>query len=133
MLKLQELKTQLLETNLLQDNVSVTEVENSLQIVFPDLPEFPINVIIDEVSLRFWTVLASVEEIQEERVTELNSVLLQANSVAELSNFSILDGLYCLNGDLSSKSTFENIVLELNMLVTNTRDSLQNIFLPVVK
>ncbi|MBM24266.1 MAG: hypothetical protein CL760_00980 [Chloroflexi bacterium] len=129
MLTLSELYKQLSETQDFTRKNTMTIVEDSIEVVFEDLPDFPVRVIVDSNGIHCWTVLASIEDIQEDKIDELNATLLEANGRTSLSNFSTLDGLYCLNGDLSSESILKNIVLELDTLITVTEDAIEKIFL----
>jgi uncharacterized protein YjfI (DUF2170 family) len=71
--------------------------------------------------------------IREDEVQVLERTMLMANDVTPLSNFSILEGNYCLVGELSSESLFENIVLELETLVDNAEEALNDLFVPAMK
>lgn len=134
MSKLSELHKQLLETTLFTRDVTITEpVEDVLSLTVPHLKDFPIFITVEEDMMNCWSVLAKEDEFTAEQKVELHTKLLEANGVAELSNFALIDGEYCLKGDLSSTSTFDNIVLELESLVDAIEDGIEDVFLPILR
>lgn len=134
MSKLSELQTQLKETTLFTRDVTITEpVDGVLSVAVSHLKDFPIFVTVDEDMMNCWAVLAKEDEFTTEQKVELHTKLLEANGIAELSNFALIDGEYCLKGDLSSTSTFDNIVLELESLIDAIEDGIEDIFLPILR
>jgi uncharacterized protein YjfI (DUF2170 family) len=127
------LKEKLTQTELFSRTILVEEVmDGVLDIRTPSLKDFPIHVTIDGDMMDCWVSIAHVSEIPEDKVHILNEALLRGNGLADLSNFAIVGDNYCLKGDLSSKSTFENIVLELETLIDTTEDAIEEVFLPIL-
>lgn len=133
MSKLEQLHSELQEKQPFAEPVSLELVENGLELTFESLKEFPVNVIVNGKSMKCWVDLAPISAIKEEEVQVLERTMLVANGVTPLSNFAILEGHYCLVGELSSESLFENIVLELETLVDNADEALKDLFLPAMK
>lgn len=124
------LQKKLSEVGLQDREVSLEVVEDTLIISDLSLPEFKIYVIVEEDVMKCWIPIASVNEFSEAQRTKLNETLLHSNGMLPLSNFGISGNMYCLAGDLSSTSTFENIVLELNTLFNNVVEVIEGIFVP---
>ena len=133
MSKLQTLQNELIEKQPFSDQVSIEMLDDSLSLTFENLKEFPVSVIVSGKSMKCWIDLAPIAAIREEEVQVLERTMLVANDVTPLSNFSILDGHYCLVGELSSESLFDNIVLELETLVDNAEEALKDLFVPAMK
>lgn len=133
MSKLQSLHTELTTQLPFAEPVSVELAEDVLTLTFEHLQEFPIHVIVSDKRMKCWVELAPMAAIREDEVQVLERTMLMANDVTPLSNFSILEGNYCLVGELSSESLFENIVLELETLVDNAEEALNDLFVPAMK
>lgn len=133
MTKLQKLHTELTSRPVFSEPVEVQLEDEVLSLTFESLQEFPVRVIVSDKSMKCWVSLAPLAAIREDEVQGLERTLLVANGVTPLSKFEILGTDYCLVGELSSESLFENIVLELETLVDNAEEALKDLFLPVIK
>lgn len=104
--------------------------DNVLVVTDQDLPEFKVYITITDKTLDCIIPIANLSEFTQEQRNEINEILLRGNGSMALSNFKIIGDGYCLAGNLSSSSKFENIVLELDELLNNVEDAVKDVFLP---
>jgi len=106
-------------------------IDDALKITDENLPEFPVFLSTSSDLMVVWTVLMSRDQVPKELHGEIAEILLNANSVTGLSNFSIDEGNYVLSGELSASSPIEIIFTEIDELMSNTVTGLQ-IFVEVL-
>lgn len=125
MQKLLDVQAQLESTGIEGRDVTFTAQEGFLKIVDADMPNYPVFLTVSDDVMVCWANIVKVSDIPEVNQGVLASALLTANDVCGLSTFSLGDGYFKLQGKLSSTSTQENVVLELDSLFSTIEDSLE--------
>ncbi len=95
-----------------------------IQTVVQDVDEFPIMVTVGDEQILAIADLWGRDEVLEDKVNELNDVLLRANLPVPLSSFSIMGERYVIFGALSVNSDVNEVVEEIISLANNTVDAL---------
>lgn len=120
-----ELKKHIEENRSIKRDLSVSIDDGVLVVTDKDLQHFPVYVTMTNTEVTCMSTLVGVGEIEEEKKAVLNELLLTSNPALDLSNFGIFGGNYVIFGELSSTSTFEEIVLELDTLFDNIVEALK--------
>ncbi len=89
--------------------------------------ELPIHIAMTDTQLLSVTPLFKISEVQEGKIDELNSMLLQLSPAVPLSSIGLQDGNYILFGAMALNTMFENIIHELEVQAENTLDVLEAI------
>ena len=117
-----KLKKELAENN---TDLTVNISDDVLIVSDKDLQHYPIYVTITDKEITCMATIVSLSEIQKDKKAMLNEILLNTNPNLNLSNFGIFGDNYVVFGELSSTSTFNEIVLELDTLFDNIGESLK--------
>lgn len=107
------------EVNPMLDNFEV------LQIVVEDREELPIFLSVSEEQVMCISYLFKEDEIKEEFLNEINKAMLTANITMPLSSFARIDEQYVIYGSLSTKSSIDDIVNEIETLNLNALEALK--------
>jgi len=89
--------------------------------------EFPILIAMTDSQILAVTSLFNVSEVKEDKIDELNSMLLTISPVIPLSSTGLQNGNYILFGAMSLNTMIDNIVHELEVQAENTIDVLEAI------
>jgi len=89
--------------------------------------EFPILIAMTDSQILAVTSLFNVSEVKEDKIDELNSMLLTISPVIPLSSTGLQNGNYILFGAMSLNTVIDNIVHELEVQAENTIDVLEAI------
>ncbi|MCZ6804682.1 MAG: DUF2170 family protein [Proteobacteria bacterium] len=87
--------------------------------------EFPILIAMTDSQILAVTSLFNVSEVKEDKIDELNGMLLTISPVVPLSSTGLQDGNYILFGAMSLNTIIDNIVHELEVQAENTIDVLE--------
>jgi uncharacterized protein YjfI (DUF2170 family) len=98
-----------------------------LDVICSNVEEFPIKMAATETQLLSVTPLFHKSEVKPESLEELNTLLLQLSPVVPLSAVGMQADNYILFGAMSLKTSFENIVHELEIQAENTVEVLESI------
>ncbi len=98
-----------------------------LDVICSNVEEFPIKMAATETQLLSVTPLFHKSEVKPESLDELNTLLLQLSPVVPLSAVGMQADNYILFGAMSLKTSFENIVHELEVQAENTVEILESI------
>jgi len=117
-------------------NAELVEIsdENYIKIVTTDYEDFPIVGRIESISrddenarIIFQSVLFSATELNQAQKNEINQEFLTMNTILPLSALSLVNGKYVIYGELSASSKSDNIILEVETLMTNLLDVLDDV------
>jgi uncharacterized protein YjfI (DUF2170 family) len=117
-------------------NAEMIEIsdENYLKLVTTDYEDFPIIGRIESISkddaearIIFQSVLFSASELNKVQKAEINQEFLTINTILPLSALSLVNGQYVIYGELSASSKDDNIILEVETLMTNLLDVLDDV------
>lgn len=122
--KLNDLKLQLESVGVSGRDLVVTSGDGFLQIVDQMMPEQPVFVALSNENLVCWVDVVAVDAIKADSRGALADALLQAHRFTGLSTFSIENGFYRLNGNLSASSSYESFAKDIESLLTVAQDSL---------
>ena len=106
---------------------AVLNDNNVLDVICSNVEEFPIKMAATETQLLSVTPLFHKSEVKPESLDELNTLLLQLSPVVPLSAVGMQADNYILFGAMSLKTSFENIVHELEVQAENTVEVLESI------
>ncbi|MFV2060269.1 MAG: DUF2170 family protein [Gammaproteobacteria bacterium] len=106
---------------------SVLNDNNVLDVICSNVEEFPIKMAATETQILSVTPLFHKSEVKPESLDELNTLLLQLSPVVPLSAIGMQADNYILFGAMSLKTSFENIVHELEVQAENTVEVLEAI------
>ena len=98
-----------------------------MEVICSNNDEFPIHVAMTDTQLLTVTPLFNISEVKEDKIVELNSMLLQLSPAIPLSSLGLQEGNYVLFGAMSLNTIFENVVHELEVQAENTLDVLEAI------
>ena len=70
------------------------------------------------------TPLFNTSEVKEDKLDELNKIMLQLSPAIPLSSVGLQEGNYILFGAMALNTVFENIVHELEVQAENTLEVL---------
>ena len=101
--------------------------DDVMEIICSNNDEFSIHVAMTDTQLLTVTPLFNISEVKEDKIGELNSMLLQLSPAIPLSSLGLQEGNYILFGAMSLNTLFENIVHELEVQAENTLDVLEAI------
>lgn len=96
-----------------------------MEVICSNNDEFPIHIAMTDTQILSVTPLFHVKEVQEDKLAELNTLLLQLSPAIPLSSIGLQEGNYILFGAMALNTTFENIVHELEVQAENTLDVLE--------
>ena len=96
-----------------------------MEVICSNNDEFPIHIAMTDTQILSVTPLFHVKEVQEDKLVELNTLLLQLSPAIPLSSICLQEGNYILFGAMALNTTFENIVHELEVQAENTLDVLE--------
>ena len=96
-----------------------------LQVVVEDREELPIFISASSEQILCIAFLFELKEVKEESVAEMNQAMLTSNISVPLSAFGILEGQYVIYGALSTQSSLEDVVHELETLSNNTLEAIE--------
>ena len=91
-----------------------------LVVIIEDREEFPVYITVDESQVLCITHVWKEAEIVPEKRTELLETLLMMNLPMPLSSFSKVGTQYIIFGALSTHSSLEEIIEEIDVLSENT-------------
>jgi uncharacterized protein YjfI (DUF2170 family) len=108
--------------------------ETYLRITSHDHEEFPFIARIDSIDnmessarIVIQTVLFDSSDLNKTQRNEINAEFLTLNTILPLSATSLVNGKYVIYGELSASSIEENIILEIDTLLSNLLDVLENV------
>ena len=93
---------------------------NVLVVTIEDREEFPIYITVDESQILCITHVWQEAEVVPEKHSELLETLLMMNLPMPLSSFSKVGSQYLIFGALSTHSSLEEIIEEIDVLSENT-------------
>jgi hypothetical protein len=93
---------------------------NVLVVTIEDREEFPIYITVDESQILCITHVWKEAEVVPEKHSELLETLLMMNLPMPLSSFSKVGSQYLIFGALSTHSSLEEIIEEIDVLSENT-------------
>jgi uncharacterized protein YjfI (DUF2170 family) len=128
--RIQELNLKLAESNYdghYFDCLPIAGEQEVLQVLVSDLDELPIFVTITDTQMLCISYLFKKNELDENKINDLNRHLLEMNIPMPLSSFSIVDDYYVIFGALSATSSDEDVMKELVTLAQNGQDAIQSI------
>jgi len=92
-----------------------------LQVIVDDREEFPVYITIDDSQILCVSNLWNISEIIDDRVSDLNTLLLELNLPVPLSAFAITrGGQYTIYGSMSPTTIIDNVIYEVETLSDNT-------------
>ena len=106
---------------------AIIKDNDTIEVVCSNNEEFPIYIAMTEKQILTVTPLFKVDEVKEDKVDELNALLLQVSPAVPLSSTGLQSDNYILFGAMSVATTFENIVHELEVQAENTVDVLETV------
>lgn len=98
-----------------------------MEVICSNNDEFPIHVAMTDTQILSVTPLFHINEVQEDKRVELNTLLLQMSPAIPLSSIGLQEGNYILFGSMALNTSFENIVHELEVQAENTLEVLEAI------
>jgi len=98
-----------------------------IDVICSNNKEFPILIAMTDSQILAVTSLFNVSEVKEDKIDELNSMLLTISPVIPLSSTGLQNGNYILFGAMSLNTVIDNIVHELEVQAENTIDVLEAI------
>ena len=98
-----------------------------IDVICSNNKEFPILIAMTDSQILAVTSLFNVSEIKEDKIDELNAMLLTISPVVPLSSTGLQNGNYILFGAMSLNTVIDNIVHELEVQAENTIDVLEAI------
>lgn len=96
-----------------------------LQITIEDKQELPIFVSVSEEQILCIAYLFKTDEVKPDNINDINRVMLSANISIPLSAFGLVGDQYVIYGALSTQSSMEDIVHELEALSSNTIEAIE--------
>ena len=96
-----------------------------LQIIVETRDEFPIYLSKNDEQILCLSYLFQQSEVKKDKITELNTLMLDTNINIPLSSFSRLGDNYLIFGSLHAHSNFDDILHELVTLSDNTIDAIE--------
>ena len=113
--------------------VEISE-EYYIKVTTEDYEDFPIVGRIEGISkddkdarIIFHSVLFDSNELNKVQKNEINQEFLTINTILPLSALSLVNGKYVIYGELSASSKTDNIILEVETLMTNLLDVLDDV------
>lgn len=98
-----------------------------LQVLVSEWEDMPIYVTVTDTQILCISYLCRKDEIQPDKLADLNELLLELNVSVPLSSFSIVDDYYVIFGALATTSSDADICKELVTLAPNAYDALEAI------
>ncbi|MCG8312797.1 MAG: YjfI family protein [Pseudomonadales bacterium] len=98
-----------------------------LQVLVSEWEDMPIYVTVTDTQILCISYLCRKDEIQPDKMADLNELLLELNVSVPLSSFSLVDDYYVIFGALATTSSDADICKELVTLAPNAYDALEAI------
>lgn len=96
-----------------------------MEVICSNNDEFPIHIAMTDTQILSVTPLFHIKEVQESKIANLNTLLLQLSPAIPLSSIGLQEGNYILFGSMALNTSFDNIVHELEVQAENTLDVLE--------
>jgi len=130
MTRIQELTLKLGQENYEGNTFNCLPIQGEqevLQVIVSEVDAMPIFVTITDTQILCITYLCKQNEIQAERMADLNKTMLELNVAMPLSSFAIVEDYYVVFGAMATSSSFDDICRELVTLAANACDALEAI------
>lgn len=117
-----------LNTTVTQEGTSFDAVVSDndvMEVICSNNDEFPIHIAITDTQILSVTPLFHVKEVQQDKLPELDKLLLRLSPAIPLSSIGLQEANYILFGSMALNTSFENIVHELEVQAENTVDVLE--------
>lgn len=98
-----------------------------LQILVEGREELPIFVSTSAEQIMCIAYLFKSDEVQSNKIDDMNKAMLSTNISMPLSSFALIDGQYVLYGSLSVNSSLDDIVHEIEVLSSNVIDAIETV------
>jgi uncharacterized protein YjfI (DUF2170 family) len=121
---------QLLAQQLNKENLNFTAnllTEDVIQLNTSELEDSPIYISISDKVIFIKMDILPVSEVPEGSRGELDSILLRQNATLPLSAMSVDSKNYYIYGELSSSSSFQETLLEVDLLIQNSSDVMDDL------
>lgn len=97
--------------------------EDIAKITISDMEDFPAYLCVNSKEMILRMNLVKTSEVPKDKVQDFDNILFVQNPMMPLSNLSKDNKHYFIFGQLSSESSYEELVTEINMLSENAKDS----------